>query len=122
MHIQAGTVIGGMTLWRRPYMPLDMRRRMLASFSSLKIISGAAQSRPRTQIFIVSPIKKAFGSEAVQEPDSLLRILFLGISDSLIVYYCRALRNKAFGQCHRHSNSVPRRMTNPKRYTREGNF
>src|ERR1700694_1426831 len=52
MHIQAGTVIGGITLSSRPYIPLPINRQRLTSLSSPKTISGAAQSRPSTQIFI----------------------------------------------------------------------
>ena len=55
IHIQAGTVMGGMTLSRRPHRPPFISRRIFLRRSSGKTISGAAQSSPRTQIFIRPP-------------------------------------------------------------------
>src|SRR6185437_4482794 len=52
MHIQAGTVIGGITLSRRPYAPAAIKPRRLGRSSNPNSNSGAAQSRPRTRIFI----------------------------------------------------------------------
>jgi hypothetical protein len=57
MHIQAGTVTGGMTLSKRPYTPVAIKCRMFTSRLSSKIISGAAQSSPNTHIFIFQSVE-----------------------------------------------------------------
>src|SRR5947209_8643978 len=60
MHIQAGTVMGGTTLCSRPYSPKSIRRRMFDKRSSPKMTSGAAQSNPKMQIFIMNALEQRF--------------------------------------------------------------
>ena len=55
MHDQAGTVIGGMELFRWPNVPASISRRTFgrSSMNRSNISEGSAQSRPMTATFSI---------------------------------------------------------------------
>src|SRR5215813_362229 len=71
MQAQAGTVIGGLLLRRRPHAPCSIRRRRFgrSSLNLSKTRSGAAQSSPRTATFMARAFSRGAGRGALSGSD-----------------------------------------------------